>query len=96
VEELQVGDERNISKWLLRFKMNTDPTHSVFNDYFEFQRDIVNRIDEACNDEPSQPIIQIINSDDTSTSGQVIRIRPYELGDEEGQEVVMLLREMAD
>jgi len=36
VEELQAGDERNISKWLLRFKMNSDPTHSVFNDYFEF------------------------------------------------------------
>ena len=25
-----------------------------------------------------------------------MRIRPYDLGDEEGQEVVMLLREMAD
>jgi len=56
VEELQEGDERNIAKWLLRFKMSSDPSQGVFNDYFEFQRDVVDRIKDACNDDPNQPI----------------------------------------
>ena len=64
-----------------------------------FVQDVVSRIDAACNDDPEdkQKAIQIIHSEDTSTSGLVIRIRPYDLGDDgESQEVVMLLRELAD
>lgn len=64
--------------------MNSTPTHSIFNDDFEFKRDVVDRIDHALNPDPDQKCIEIINSDDTSTSAQVIRIRPYDIGDEEG------------
>ena len=35
-EDLQQNTERKISKWLLRFRMNTEPMSSIFNDYFEF------------------------------------------------------------
>lgn len=64
-----------------------------------FVNDVVKRIDAACNDDPEekQKVIQIIHSEDTSTSGLVIRIRPYDIGDDgESQEVVMVLRELAD
>ena len=67
-----------------------------WSDQFEFQRDVVNRIDALCNEDPAQKTIQIVNSDDTSTTGQVIRIRPFDIGDEDGQEVVMTLRQIAD
>lgn len=98
VGDLQSGSERSISKWLLRFRMNSDPTTSIFDDdYFQFSRDVVNRIDSTFNvEDPNNPIIQIINSDDTSTNGQVIRIRPYDIGDEDGQDCIMVLRELAD
>jgi len=98
VEELQDNVDRTISKWLLRFRMNSDPTTSIFDDdYFQFSRDVVNRIDTTFNcEDPEHPIIQIINSDDTSTNGQVIRIRPYDIGDEDGQDCIMVLRELAD
>ena len=64
----------------------------------------MNRISSATNGESDPaspengppPTLQIVHTDDTSETGHVMRIRPYDLGDEEGQEVVMLLREMAD
>ena len=34
--DITATDETNISKWVLRFKMNSDPTESIFNDYFRF------------------------------------------------------------
>ena len=41
----QEDDHRKVSKWLLRFRMNSDPTTSVFDDeYFVFSRDVVERI----------------------------------------------------
>ena len=57
VDENKNNQERDISRWVLRFKMNSDPTQSIFNDYFEFKRDVVDRIDWACNQDPSNPII---------------------------------------
>ena len=46
VGDLEGGeDHRNISKWLLRFRMNSDPTTSIFDDdFFQFTRDVVERI----------------------------------------------------
>ena len=96
-EELQENGNEDVSKWLLRFKMNSDPMANIFTDYFEFERDVVGRIDATLNKpEDGGKIIQIVNSSDTSTTGLVLRIRPIDVGEDDGQEIVMLMREMAD
>lgn len=74
--------------------MNSSPSHSIFTDDFEFKRDVVDRIEAALNPEKETNFIEIISSDDTASS-HVIRIRPHDIGNEDGKEVINVLRESA-
>lgn len=96
VEQLQVTSEANISKWLLRFKISKDTTDSLFGDQFQFRRDVVDRIDRTLNaGEDGGNVVEVISSEDFDER-QVIRLRPYDVGEEDSQAVIMLLRELAD
>ena len=89
-----IADEAELSRWVLRFKIDNDPSRALFNDHFEFRRDVVDRIQQVlCGGEPG--VMQIISSEDTSDT-QVIRIRPYGMRDAQSTDVVMTLRELAD
>ena len=67
---------------MLRFKIDSDPMKAIFNEYFELKRDVVDKIDGSLN-LPGSKVIEIISSEDTTEDHQVIRIRPFDVEENE-------------
>ena len=75
-EEQNMDSENNISKWVLRFAISTDPFKATFDENFLFERDVGKKLDDQINGEGK--FAQIIYSDDNMDQ-KVIRIRPFGL-----------------
>jgi hypothetical protein len=73
-QTLQADDETNISRWVLRFAVSTDPFKAKFDEFFKFSRDVGKKLDEKINQDGK--FAEIIYSDD-NMDNKVIRIRPY-------------------
>ena len=57
-----MDSENNISKWVLRFAISTDPFKATFDENFLFERDVGKKLDYQINGEGK--FAQIIYSDD--------------------------------
>ena len=95
INELNDVPTGKISPWMLRFKIDDDPLKAVFDDHFEFKRDVVDRIDATWN--ADDKTVEIVSSPDTFAT-QVIRMRPMEdsMNDDDEANIVELMRQMAD
>ena len=76
IDHIQMGDDLAVSRWLLRFKIDDDPMKAIFDEGFEFRRDVGNKIDLCLNGD--SPVVEIIYSTDEMDT-QVIRIRPFDV-----------------
>jgi hypothetical protein len=48
---------------MIRFKIDAEKTRGIFNEYFEFKRDVVNKIEAQINNPVS---FEIVSSEDTN------------------------------
>ena len=62
-ETKEFQSDRDPSRWLIRFKIDSEKTKGIFNEYFEFKRDVVNKIEGQINDPVS---FEIVSSEDTN------------------------------
>ncbi len=89
----QVDDERNISRWVLRFVISNDPFKAKFDENFQFARDVARKLDNKINEEGK--FAEIIYSDDNMDL-KVIRIRPYGFQGQPDTDIIAILRELAE
>lgn len=64
INELNGGDSREKSPWMLRFKIDDDPLKAIFDDHFEFKKDVVDVI-EATFNRGDDKAVEIVSSPDT-------------------------------
>jgi DNA-directed RNA polymerase II subunit RPB1 len=91
-ETKEVQSDRDPSRWLIRFKIDGEKTKGVFNEYFEFKRDVVNKIESQINNPVS---FEIVSSEDTNST-QVIRVRLYDMDEMDDSELVIGCRGLAE
>ena len=93
--ELDGEPAAKVSPWMLRFKIDDDPLKAIFDDHFEFKRDVVDKINNTYNGDDKS--VEIVSSPDTFAT-QVIRMRPLEtsMNDDDEANIVELMRQMAD
>ena len=97
INDLNDDNEEKISPWLLRFKIDDDPLKAIFDEHFEFNKDVVGKIDSMCNSDVKT--VQIVSTPEFGLFGaQVIRMRPMEsIMDDDGEGQIMeLMRSMAN
>ena len=90
--EFREDKQNEVGPWVLRFKIdNDDPLKTIFDDHFDFERDIVQKFKDIWKDE-----IEVAAS--TELLEPVIRMRPtvQMIGDDEPGSIVHNLRMLAD
>ena len=81
------GEKQHASNWIIRYAI--DEKKAVFDDDFLFTEHVATRIHSYLG-----KAAQVIRSEDLA-SDHVIRIRPFDIADDDDQSVAMFLRDMS-